>query len=85
MKKFWGYFGWLLCFAANGSVLFIFGLLSNNATGPPKYFYLATWIGAGFPVLLSMYFVSREKFTAGALVTFLIVPLVLLILFALHC
>lgn len=83
MRKFLGYLVWLLCLAGNGFMLFLFGLLSSNTTGPPKGFYLASWIGAGLAILLSMYFVSKEKFDTGSLLTFLTMPLVLFLLFML--
>lgn len=83
MRKFFGYLVWLLCLAGNGVVLFLLGLLSSNATGPPKGFFLASSIGAGLAVVFSMYFISKEKFAAGVLITFLTVPLVLFFLFML--
>jgi uncharacterized membrane protein YiaA len=81
MRKFLGYLVWLFCLAGNGFMLFLLGLLSSNATGPPKGFFLASLIGAGLPVILSMYFVSKEKFDTGSLLTFLTIPLVLFLLF----
>ena len=83
MRKFMGYLVWLICLAGNGLMLFLLGLLSSNAKGPPENFFLASWIGAGLAVVMSMYFVSKEKFAAGALLTFLTMPLVYFFLFAL--
>ncbi len=64
-------------------MLFLFGLLSSNAKGPSENFFLASWIGAGLAVVMSMFFVSKENFAVGALLTFLTMPLVFFFLFAL--
>jgi len=87
MGKFLGYLVWLLCLAGNGFILFlwvVFGAAAaGNAGSSTNGFFSAIWIGAGLAVALSMYFVSKEKFVAGALLTFLTMPLIFLFSFAL--
>lgn len=82
-----GYLGWLLCLAGNGFILFlwvVFGAAAaGNAQSSANGFFSASWIGAGLAVVLSMYFVSKERFAAGSLCTFLTMPLVILATFVL--
>ena len=87
MGNFLGYLGWLICLAGNGFILFlwiVFGAAAaGNAGSSANGFFSAAWIGGGLAVILSMYFVSKEKFAAGALITFLTMPLVFFFSFAL--
>lgn len=87
MRKFLGYLVWLLCLAGNGFILFLWvvfgGAATWNSGSSINGLLSAAWVGAGLAVLLSMYFVSKEKFAAGALFTFLTMPLVILFSFAL--
>ncbi len=87
MGNFLGYLVWLLCLTINGFILFlwvVFGAAAAGGAGSSTNgFFAASWIGAGLAVVLSMYFVSKEKFAAGALLTFLTMPLVFIATFAL--
>ena len=84
MRTFLGYLVWLICLIGNGFMLFLVGLLSSNATGPPEYFYLASGIGAGLTIVGSTYVVWKKEFAAGAVITFFTIPLVLFFLFVLR-
>lgn len=84
MGKFLGYLVWLLCLAGNGFILFLWVVFGAAAAGSSANgFFSAAWIGAGLAVVFSMYFVSKENFAAGALLTFLTMPLVFFFSFAL--
>jgi len=82
MQKFAGYLFWLLGLAGNGFVLFlwvVFGAAAaGNSNSTTNAFFAAACIGTSIAVVLSMYFVSKERFNAGFLATFLIMPLVII-------
>lgn len=86
-KQFAGYLFWLLGLAGNGFVLFtwvVFGAAAaGNSNSSTNAFFAAAWIGAGIAIVLSTYFVAKERFNSGFLATFLILPLVILLTFVL--
>jgi hypothetical protein len=83
MQKFASYLFCLLGLVGNGFLLFLWVVFGTAAAGNSNRstdaLFITAGVGAGIAVVLSLYFVSKQKFNAGFLSTFLIMPLVILL------
>ena len=81
MQNLGSYILWLLVLAGNAFIVFlwtVFGLAAAGTTQSREAheFLWATALGAGIPLFMSLYYISRQRFTAGTVVTILMMPLV---------
>ena len=89
MKQAFAWTIWLAAIAANGFIVFlwvVFGLAGGGNAAIP----VVTWtvaVGAGLPLLVSMYLMTRQKYVAATLMPFAFVPSVisLLLLYGAVC